>query len=168
MDHPSLYDDDIVTWSEEQAAALRALAARPELSNALDWEMIAEEIESVGRSQTKGVLSALTLMLVHILKYASAPTAQSTRSWRIEVRTFQTTARQSYRRSMRQRIDWDELWQVAKEQAEGQLEMSGDRLLEKLPETMPFSPEELVARDFDMDAALERLAAVLAERDERH
>ena len=26
MDRPSLYDDDIVTWAEEQAAALRALA----------------------------------------------------------------------------------------------------------------------------------------------
>ncbi len=34
MDRPSLYDDDIVTWAEEQAAALRALAARGDLSNA--------------------------------------------------------------------------------------------------------------------------------------
>ena len=48
MDRPSLYDDDIVTWAEEQAAALRALGARTDLSNAIDWENVAEEVESVG------------------------------------------------------------------------------------------------------------------------
>ncbi len=50
MDQPTLYDDDIVTWADEQVAALRALAARSDLSNAVDWENVIEEIESVGRS----------------------------------------------------------------------------------------------------------------------
>lgn len=106
MDQPSLYDDDIVTWSEEQAAALRALATRSDLSNALDWETVAEEIESLGRSETQGVESALLLVLVHVLKYLSAPSAQSTRSWRVEVVAYHATARRNYKRSMRQRIDW--------------------------------------------------------------
>ncbi len=40
-----LYDQDFVRWTEEQAAALR----RAKSSNqALDWENLAEEIESLG------------------------------------------------------------------------------------------------------------------------
>ena len=117
MDQPSLYDDDIVTWAEQQAAAVRALASRPDLSNALDWENIAEEIESLGRSQIQGVESALILVLVHVLKYLSAPAAQSTRSWRAEVVTFHATARRNYKRSMQQRIEWQDLWMTAKANA---------------------------------------------------
>jgi hypothetical protein len=168
MDHPSLYDDDIVAWSEEQAAALRALAARPELSNALDWEMIAEEIEGAGRSEVGGVESAILLTLVHVLKYASAPRAQSVSSWRTEVITFQASARRSYRPSMRRRIDWDDLWVTAKRRAEGELAIFGDRLLAGLPDAMPFTPDDIVARDFDMDAALARIATSLARTDDRH
>ena len=168
MDHPSLYDDDIVTWSEEQAAALRALAGRPELSNILDWAMVVEEIESVGRSEIGKVESAVTLILVHVLKYASAPAAQSTSSWRTEVITFQGSARRSYRRSMRQRIDWNDLWAMSKTRAGSELAMFGDRIIDGLPAVMPFTPEELTARDFTMDFALERIAALLARHDERH
>jgi len=43
-----LYDRDFVLWSKEQAAALR----RAKASNLpLDWENLAEEIESLGKSQ---------------------------------------------------------------------------------------------------------------------
>jgi hypothetical protein len=68
MDTATLYDDDIVTWSERQAAALRALAARPELSNAVDWDNVIEEIECLGRSEWKGVASQIRNALAHILK----------------------------------------------------------------------------------------------------
>ena len=44
----TLYDDDIVTWAEQQAAALRELAAKPELANAVDWENLIEEVETLG------------------------------------------------------------------------------------------------------------------------
>lgn len=161
MDQPSLYDDDIVTWAEQQAASLRALATRPDLSDALDWENIAEEIESLGRSQVQGVESALILVLVHVLKYLSAPTAQSTRSWRVEVVAYHATGRRNYRRSMRQRIDWQDLWTTAKANADASLMMFGDQLVEGLPESMPFEPEELVSKTFDMDWALARIAARL-------
>ncbi len=84
MDQPSLYDDDIVTWAEQQASTLRELARRPDFSNVLDWENVAEEIESVGRSQISAVEQKRLLTLVHVLKYMSTPSAQSTRSWQVE------------------------------------------------------------------------------------
>jgi hypothetical protein len=44
----ALYDEDFVRWTEEQAAALR----RAKGSNLpLDWEYLAEEIESLGKSE---------------------------------------------------------------------------------------------------------------------
>jgi hypothetical protein len=168
MDQPNLYDDDIVTWAEQQAAAVRALASRPDLSNALDWENIAEEIESLGRSQIQGVESALILVLVHVIKYISAPTAQSTRSWRVEVVAYHATARRNYKRSMRRRIDWQDLWVTAKANADVSLRMFGDRLVDGLPDTMPFEPEELVSKTFDMDWALARLAAALEMPADHH
>ncbi|GJE16321.1 DUF29 domain-containing protein [Methylobacterium marchantiae] len=168
MEQPSLYDDDIVTWAEEQAAAVRALASRSDLSNVLDWENIAEEIESLGRSQIQGVESALLLVLIHVLKYLSAPSAQSTRSWRVEVVAFHATACRNYKRSMRQRIDWQDLWTTAKANADVSLKMFGDRLVGGLPETMPFEPEELVSKTFDMDWALARLAAAVETPGDHH
>lgn len=168
MDQPSLYDDDTVTWADQQVAALRALATRPEFSNMLDWINVAEEIESVGRSEIERVESAASQMLIHILKYASAPGAQSTNSWRKEVLVFQASFEKNYRASMRQRIDWERLWTNAKKIADASLNVFGDRLIGGLPDRMVFTPEELAAEGFDMDRALEGLAGALKTPPDHH
>jgi hypothetical protein len=49
-----LYENDVATWSEQQSALLRLLASG-ERVNGIDWENIAQEIESVGRSEVKSV-----------------------------------------------------------------------------------------------------------------
>ena len=44
------YDEDFYAWTQNQAQALRRAGA--ERNNApVDWENVAEEIESMGRSQ---------------------------------------------------------------------------------------------------------------------
>ena len=58
----ALYDEDFVRWTEEQAAALRrarSLAARSTgRSNLrLDWENLAEKIESLGKSDRRELRS---------------------------------------------------------------------------------------------------------------
>ena len=50
MGDRTLYDEDILVWSEQQAAALRSLATRHDLPNELDLANVVEEIEDVGRS----------------------------------------------------------------------------------------------------------------------
>jgi Domain of unknown function DUF29 len=46
------YEGDILIWSEHQAKLLRRIAAGELVNSAdLDWPNIAEEIESVGRSE---------------------------------------------------------------------------------------------------------------------
>jgi hypothetical protein len=168
MDQPSLYDDGAVAWAMEQAVALRALGQRPELSNVLDWHNVIEEIESVGRSKIDRVESALSQVLIHILKHVSAPTAQSTRSWRKEVIVWHASAARNYRPSMRQRIDWQRLWSISVKLADASLNVFGESLPGGLPDIMPFTPEELTSLDFDMDRGLERLAAVLKPAPDHH
>ncbi|WP_407518921.1 DUF29 domain-containing protein [Methylobacterium oryzisoli] len=163
MDQPTLYEDDIVTWAEQQASALRALALRPDLSNALDWEAVAEEIESVGLSHVTAFESKLRLVLVHLLKYLSAPEAPSAHHWRSEIIAFQIAARAAFARSMRQRLDLAGTWEDAQRQAEASLLTYGDRLVGGLPQEMPFSLDDLLQKNFDPDAMLVRLAASLAK-----
>ncbi|MGU3658801.1 DUF29 domain-containing protein [Methylobacterium fujisawaense] len=158
MDRPSLYDDDIVTWAEEQVAALRALGARSDLSNAVDWENVAEEIESVGRSQLRAVEGLLVQALAHMLKRLSAPDLPVTRPWREETLTFQIAARNRFERSMRQRLDWDRIWKSAGETANLGLTPYGDGLLPNLPDSCPVDPDELLSARFDMDAILLQIA----------
>ena len=168
MDRPSLYDDDIVTWAEEQAAALRALAARSDLSNAVDWENVAEEIESVGRSQIRAVERLLAQLFAHLLKRVSAPDAPPNLHWRHEIIAFQAAVRARYERSMRHRIDWSQAWRIGIELAAGDLEVYGDTLLPHLPTDCPLTPEDLLAAPFDADAALVRIAEAAALKSAGH
>jgi len=72
MDLKSLYETDTVAWSEQQAAALRA-AARGGSSQPLDWENLAEEIESLGRSLKLGLRSQVVRIIQHLVKLAHSP-----------------------------------------------------------------------------------------------
>ncbi len=76
MSHPTLYDHDFYAWSQEQAGLLRA----GKLSEA-DIQHIAEEIESLGRSEKRELVSRLSILLMHLLKWQyQAP--RRGRSWR--------------------------------------------------------------------------------------
>ncbi len=100
-----IYDSDILTWSEEQAALLRRLAAGERLNDAaLDWPNIVEEIESVGREQLHAVESYLLQALVHMLKAQAWPSSPSVPGWLAEARLYRSQAALRYVPSMRQRL----------------------------------------------------------------
>ena len=74
------YDTDFYAWANEQAALLRS----GNLS-AADIENIAEEIESMGRSEKRELVSRLTVLLLHLLKWQYQPERQG-RSWRLTIK----------------------------------------------------------------------------------
>jgi hypothetical protein len=67
------YETDVCAWAKEQAALLRA----GRLSE-LDIDHIAEEIESVGSSQKRELVSRLTVLLQHLLTWQFQPALRGT------------------------------------------------------------------------------------------
>jgi len=70
------YDTDFYTWTQQQAAAIRAKDVA-----ALDIDHLAEEIEDLGRSVQKGIVSQLERLLVHLLKWRYDPATAPRRLW---------------------------------------------------------------------------------------
>lgn len=109
-----VYDDDILLWSEQQAALLRRRAAGELVNDAeLDWPNIAEEIESVGRSELRAVESHLILALLHDLKAEVWPLSRDVPHSRAEARGHRADARRAFAPSMRQKIDLADLYRDA-------------------------------------------------------
>ena len=76
----SLYEADFYAWANQQAALLRG----GKLS-AADIENIAEEIESMGRSEKRELISRLTVLLLHLLKWQFQPGLRGN-SWRYTIK----------------------------------------------------------------------------------
>jgi hypothetical protein len=74
---PALYDADFYAWTQAQAARLRARAGE---GGDIDWENVAEEIESVGRRERKEIRNRLGVLLKHLLKWRYQPERRSD-SW---------------------------------------------------------------------------------------
>ena len=75
-----LYEQDFVRWTEAQAANLRqAGAARANLP--LDWDNLAEEVESLGRSQRRELRSRIAVVIEHLLKLARSPAEEPRAGW---------------------------------------------------------------------------------------
>jgi hypothetical protein len=155
---PALYDDDIVLWSEQQADIIRRLGAtRRDLPNEFDVENVAEEIESVGRSETAAVESFLRLIFLHLIKIASAPGGEAVRHWYDEADNFGAEAFTRFAPSMAQRIDLNRPWRLAVKQARRSHSRHGESI-PAIAATCPFSIEELIRESLDLDALIAKLA----------
>ncbi len=158
MSHAALYDDDILVWSEQQAEIIRRLGqTRRDLPNELDVENVAEEIESVGRSELAAVESQIQNILVHLIKLLATPDAEAAPHWRGEIFGFHSEIRRRYAPSMRQRIDIAQLWRLARAQALLILSEPSS-LAASLPKASPFSLDDLLAERLDTEMLVERLA----------
>ena len=74
------YDDDFLLWTQEQASLLRAeRAARSNI--AIDWENLADEIETLGRSQQRELATRLIRTLEHLLKLAFSTATAPRNGW---------------------------------------------------------------------------------------
>jgi hypothetical protein len=82
--HTDLYDTDFFLWTQAQAALLRDGKARD-----LDWSNLAEEIESVGRSQKHAIRSQLVRLLLHLLKWRYEPSHHG-HSWQDSITDART------------------------------------------------------------------------------
>ncbi len=77
---PTLYDEDVAEWAEQQGRLLRE-AGRQRGNEPIDWDNVAEEIESVGHAQKHEIRSRLLRIVEHLLKLQYSPAQEPRRGW---------------------------------------------------------------------------------------
>ncbi len=146
-----LYDEDFYSWTIEQAEALRAAGrARLNTPRTIDWEAVAEEIESMGRSQASELGSRYYRLLTHLLKWRYQPQRRS-RSWRatiVEQRLGLADLIEGNpgMKPMRARA-FEKAYRNARKLAAAETGLP----VETFPETSPFTLEEAMNEDFFPD-----------------
>lgn len=80
LKHLASYEEDFALWSAEQAALLRAGKLER-----VDLENVAEEIESLGRSDRYEIDSRMEILIQHLLKWQFQP-EKRTNSWKASIR----------------------------------------------------------------------------------
>ena len=75
------YDEDFVLWARRQATLIRG--GRFEI---VDWEHVAQEIESLGSGNLRQLGNRLDVLITHLLKWQFQPDARSG-NWRGSIRT---------------------------------------------------------------------------------
>ena len=76
----TLYDEDFVAWSRQQAEALRA-AAGAGSNLRLDWEHLAEEVETLGASERRALHSQIQRIIRDLLKLEHSSALEPRRGW---------------------------------------------------------------------------------------
>ena len=139
------YTDDFYTWTQEQGARLRAGDV-----SGLDRENLADEIESLGRSQFASLVSALRVVLLHMLKI-DCDTIGQRRSWAIAIILNRRLAADEIEESpgLRRRLSEAirRAYRDARLQAADEIGLSVDRI----PESCPYTDGDILDRPFPID-----------------
>ncbi|MGH7153310.1 MAG: DUF29 domain-containing protein [Acetobacteraceae bacterium] len=142
MRNSSLYEHDFYAWANEQATLLRARR----LSEA-DIEHIAEEIESMGRTEKRELVSRLTVLLLHLLKWQFQPGLRGN-SWRNTIRVQRISLTSHIKDSPSLKAVLDEAiaegYRIARLQAENETGLSE----QAFPPGCPWLFEQMIADDF--------------------
>jgi uncharacterized protein DUF29 len=81
------YDLDFHAWTQLQGALLRRLAGGERVNDAdLDWPNIAEEIETLGRSERGAVAGCIRNIIQHLMKLEASSAKDPRPGWRATVR----------------------------------------------------------------------------------
>lgn len=80
----NLYDQDFLAWIEDISTKLKARDF--DSLDLLDLENLIEEIDSLGASQRRELLSRLTVLLEHLLKRIYVKMPQKFNGWTITIR----------------------------------------------------------------------------------
>ena len=143
------YDGDFALWAEQQAEHLRAGRFQ-----ALDIENIAEEIESLARSDKRSVASRFEQINAHLLKLALSTDAPPRADWWHTVRRKRDKIEQLLEESPSLRPQAPVLavrfWRSAVREAQHGLRTAE---ADRIPQAPPFTAEQLMTIDDDATLA---------------
>ena len=135
---PTTYDTDFYLWTQQQAALLRQGQLQ-----AVDVANLAEEIESMGKSDRRTIESFLFVILTHLLKWRFQPTRRG-KSWRLSI----SNGRREIARLLRDSPSLKpQLSELATEEYRGARQQAADETglpLSTFPDQCPFTVEQLL------------------------
>ena len=136
------YDEDFYAWTQEQARLLRS----GDFSQ-IDIENVAEELESMGRSDKREIDSRLEILLMHLLK------------WQVQIRgrspSWTATIREQRRRIQKLLRESPSLGSVVgpmvpEAYLEGREKAAEETGLAEsvFPADCPYTPEQILSEEF--------------------
>ena len=160
----NLYEIDALAWAEQQADLLRRLARGERLNETIDWVNVIEEVQDVGLSELRACESLLGQALLHLFKLFLEPDSLATSHWRREVVGFLLGARKRFTPSMRQKINLADVYDDMVFQLRAGFDDPSDV---KLPETCPFTLDDLLVPRPDVRTLVVQLASALPQTVEK-
>jgi hypothetical protein len=145
MKNATHYDTDFYAWANEQAALLRA----GRLSEA-DVENIAEELETMGRSERRELISRLTVLFVHLLMWRYQ-TGLRSRSWRLTIEGQRLVVSDHLADNPSLKSQLDEIMVRAYQRARIDVEAETQLHRSLFPPTCPFTFDDAMNPDFWQD-----------------
>ena len=142
-----LYEEDFYAWTQEQAAALRRLAAE-RWNGPLDLEHLAEEVEDLGKEQRNAVQSQLRRIIEHRLKLAYSPARDPRPGWLDSIDDARAEIEDRMTATIRREVEaaLPRLYAQVLPKVARTLESFGEReAAARLPERCPWSLDELLA-----------------------
>jgi len=144
----ALYETDFYAWTPEQNEKLRRLLDQ-RVNTDLDLENLAEEIESMGRSDRSQLETRLANLIEHLLKMAFSLAWEPRHQWRLLVTGQQFSINKLLRKnpSLRRELPeaFDDVYSraVAGFDDEKLIELTMD----PLPDLCPFDPHDHILND---------------------
>jgi hypothetical protein len=136
------YEKDFYAWTVEQSRMLRS----GEISS-IDAENIAEELESMGRSDRRELKNRLVILVMHLLKWRHQSAARS-RSWSATIDEQRLQIEDILAESPSLRPMMAAMLAPAYEIARGRAIAETGLGDEAFPEAGPFTPDEVLSRQF--------------------
>ena len=136
------YDRDFHAWAEEQGELIRSRS-----TNAIDWDNVAEEIESLGRQERGELYSHLVLLLTHLLKWRYQHKRRS-RSWRATLMNQRLDIARQLKLSPSLKAVLQEEFDDAYPRARSQAEQETRLPAATFPEASPFTLSQTVDADW--------------------
>jgi hypothetical protein len=142
MELTAEYEKDFYLWLTENARLLReGKVAKIDAAN------IAEELESMGKSEKRELISRLTVLLVHLLKWKFQSAGRST-SWRNTILTQRIDINELFDDSPSLRYEIEKKIEIAYKKA--RLKAEDETGIDKkyFPNVCPFSLEQILDEGF--------------------
>lgn len=136
----SLYDEDFYAWTQQQAALLRR---GPAAANRLDYDLIAEEIEDLGRSELHACQSLCEHIIEHLLKIEYSGLTEPLDHWRREIAEWRVQFERKQTRSIVGKLDLPDRYRVALKLLR-YLERDMPGLMTRVPTECPYSLEQIL------------------------